>query len=229
MSNTNLIKNFQEDYSIFDLKLKTMYKSKNFFKIINFIGLLFFVGLINAQNIDIKILRDIHVNRNTSLDPTFKAITNSAIPISVTTPLIIYSVGLIKKDSTIKKQAIFIGESFLVSAFITTALKHTVKRDRPFDVYPDIEKETSAPGYSFPSGHTSSAFATATSLSMTYPKWYVIAPSFVWASAVGYSRMHLGVHYPSDVLAGAIIGSGSAYLSYKMNKWINKKRTNKEK
>jgi membrane-associated phospholipid phosphatase len=39
--------------------------------------------------------------------------------------------------------------------------------------------------------------------------------------------MHLGVHYPSDVIAGAIVGSGSAYLSYKMNKWINKKRLKK--
>ena len=64
---------------------------------------------------------------------------------------------------------------------------------------------------------------------MEYPKWYIIAPSFAWASAVGYSRMHLGVHYPSDVAVGAIIGSGSAYLSYKANKWINKKRVNKQK
>lgn len=78
-----------------------------------------------------------------------------------------------------------------------------------------------------PSGHTSTAFATATSLSLAYPKWYVVAPSFVWAGAIGYSRMHLGVHYPSDVLAGAIVGSGSAYLTYKANQWINKKRKKK--
>ncbi|MFV5689602.1 phosphatase PAP2 family protein [Flavobacterium sp. ZT3R25] len=193
--------------------------------------LLFFLWITfgNAQNIDINILRDINGNRNKNLDPTFKFVTNTAVPFSVATPIIIYSVGLIKKDSTIKKQAIFIGETFLVSAFITTALKHTVKRARPFDTYSDIEKETSAPGYSFPSGHTSLAFATATSLSMAYPKWYVIAPSFVWAGAVGYSRMHLGVHYPSDVLAGAIIGSGSAYIAYKANKWLNRKRSKKDR
>lgn len=203
-----------------------MNKRINLLKIVNFIGLLFWVSLMNAQNIDITILRDININRNTSLDPTFKVITNSALPITVATPLIIYSVGLIKKDSTIKKQALFIGESFLVSAFITTALKYSIKRERPFKSYPDIEKATSATGLSFPSGHTSVAFSTATSLSMEFPKWYIIAPSFVWATAVGYSRMHLGVHYPSDVVAGAIVGSGSAYLSYKMNKWINKKKRN---
>ena len=206
-----------------------MNKRNHFWKIINFIGLLFSVSIMNAQNIDINILRDINVNRNTSLDPTFKVVTNSALPISVATPLIIYSVGLIKKDSTIKKQALFIGETFLVSAFITTALKYTTKRERPFSTYPDIEKVTAGPGYSFPSGHTSVAFATATSLSMEYPKWYIIAPSFAWASAVGYSIMHLEVHYPSDVVAGAIVGSGSAYLSYKMTKWINKKRSEKHK
>ncbi|MDD2675798.1 MAG: phosphatase PAP2 family protein [Flavobacterium sp.] len=190
---------------------------------VNLIVLLFCMTFVNAQNIDINILRDINVDRNMNLDPTFKLVTNSAVPISVATPIILYSVALIKKDSTIKKQAIFIGETFLVNAFITIALKHTIKRSRPFETYPDIEQAASSLGKSFPSGHTSLAFATATSLSLASPKWYVIAPSFVWAGAVGYSRMHLGVHYPSDVLAGAIIGSGSAYLSYKVNKWINKK------
>jgi membrane-associated phospholipid phosphatase len=74
--------------------------------------------------------------------------------------------------------------------------------------------------YSFPSGHTSDAFALATSVTVAYPKWYIIAPAFTWATAVGYSRMHLGVHYPKDVIAGAIVGAGSAYLSCKINKWL---------
>ncbi|MFV7234883.1 phosphatase PAP2 family protein [Flavobacterium sp. ZB4R12] len=204
-----------------------MKNKKKVFAKVNLIVLLFCMTFVSAQNIDINILRDINVDRNKNLDPTFKLVTNSAVPFSVATPLIIYSVGLIKKDSTIKKQAIFIGETFLVNAFVTTALKHTVKRNRPFETYQDIDKATTSLGDSFPSGHTSLAFATATSLSMAYPKWYVIAPSFVWASAIAYSRMHSGVHYPSDVVAGAIIGSGSAYLNYKVNKWINKKRSKK--
>ena len=206
-----------------------MKNKRNVFKASYLAVFLFCITFLNAQNADINILRDINVNRNTSLDPTFKIITNSAVPISVATPIIIYSVGLIKQDSTIKKQAIFIGETFLVSAFVTTALKHSIKRERPFDTYSDIDNATSAPGYSFPSGHTSTAFATATSLSMAYPKWYVIAPSFVWASALGYSRMHLGVHYPTDVFAGALVGSGCAYITYRANKWLNKKRSKKER
>jgi membrane-associated phospholipid phosphatase len=74
---------------------------------------------------------------------------------------------------------------------------------------------------SFPSGHTTHAFVLATSVSLVYPEWYIIAPSYIWAGAVGYSRMHLGVHYPSDVWAGALIGSGSAYLCHQINQKIN--------
>jgi membrane-associated phospholipid phosphatase len=190
---------------------------------------LFFLGtiLVNAQNIDINLLRDIHINRNEKLTPTLKFVTHSVAPLSMATPILLYSVGLIKKDSTFKKQAIFIGESVLVSGFITYALKHSVKRARPYESYLDIERDAATDTYSFPSSHTSMAFATATALSMAHPKWYVIAPTFVWAGAVGYSRMHLGVHYPSDVVAGAIIGSGSAFLSYKINKWVNKKKYKK--
>lgn len=192
-----------------------------------FFSLLFSINL-SSQNIDIRLLREINLNRNKSLDGTFRGITHSLIPVIIGTPAVVYSVGLIKKDSTLKQKGIFIGEAILVSGFISTALKYSINRERPFATYTDIEKATGGGTPSFPSGHTSDAFATATSLSITFPKWYVITPSFVWASAVAYSRMHLGVHYPSDVLTGAIIGSGSAYLSYKLNKWVNKK-INKEK
>ena len=171
-----------------------------------------------SQNLDIDLLRKINLERNPALDPTFKFITNSVSPIGLGAPLIVTSIGFIQNDKSIKNKGIFIGGTLLTSAIVTTTLKFAIDKDRPFVTYPDIQKLTSAGSPSFPSGHTSEAFATATSLSIAFPKWYVIAPSFIWASAVGYSRMHLGVHYPSDVLVGALIGSGSAWLCHELNK-----------
>lgn len=196
-------------------------------KVIGFFVFFFYVSIIHAQNVDIDVLKKININRNTSLDGTFKSISQSAVPISVATPILIYTLGLINNDSVAKQKALFIGETFLASAFITVVSKKIIKTDRPYDTYPMVQPVVSEASYSMPSGHTSTAFATATSLSLAYPKWYVVAPSFVWAGAIGYSRMHLGVHYPSDVLAGALVGSGSAYLTYKANQWINKKRKKK--
>lgn len=179
-----------------------------------------------SQNIDINVLRDINLNRNRQLDGVFKGITNSAAPVAIGTPIILYGISLLEKDSVNRQKAIFIGVSVISATAIATILKYAVNRPRPFITYPYLEKLSDGGSPSFPSGHTSDAFVLATSVSMAYPKWYVIAPSFLWAGAVGYSRMDLGVHYPSDVLAGALLGTASAYLCYKANEWIhlNKKK-----
>ncbi len=168
---------------------------------------------VTAQNWDIDLLKKINLERNKSLDPSFKFITNSVSPMSIGAPIATLGIGIIKKDSSLKSKGMFMVEALCVNAFTTTALKLAFKRDRPFVTYPFLDKQAEAGSYSFPSGHTSTAFTLATSLSMAFPKWYVVVPSYVYACAAGYSRMHLGVHYPSDVLAGAIVGMGSAVLS----------------
>jgi membrane-associated phospholipid phosphatase len=196
-------------------------------KVIGFFVFFFYSSTIQSQNVDIDILKKININRNTSLDGTFKSISQSAVPISVATPLLIYSLGMINNDSVAKQKALFIGETFLVSAFITVVSKKIIKTNRPYETYPILQPLVSEASYAMPSGHTSTAFATATSLSLAYPKWYVVAPSFIWAGTIGYSRMHLGAHYPSDVVVGALVGSGSAFLCYKANQWINKMRKKK--
>lgn len=173
-----------------------------------------------SQNWDIDLLRQINVNRNKNIDGAFLFTTNSVTPVTIATPVLITGIGLLKHDSLLIRNGLYIGASILVAGGISTVLKYGIKRERPFYTYPEIEKLTSAGSPSFPSGHTSDAFSVATSLSLAFPKWYVIAPAFVWAGAMGYSRMHLGVHYPSDVLAGALIGAGSAYACHKLNYWL---------
>ena len=190
-----------------------------------FILALFLSWNVCSQNWDIDLLKEINLERNKSLDPTFKFITNSVSPISLGAPIAVLGLGMIQKDSSLKSKGIFMVEALCVNALTTTALKLAFKRDRPFVTYSFLDKQADAGSYSFPSGHTSSAFAFATSLSLAFPKWYVIAPSYVYACAAGYSRMHLGVHYPSDILAGAIVGAGSAFLSnYLQQKFVNSRK-----
>ena len=191
----------------------------------------------NSQNIDIEILREINLNRNRKLDQSFVAITNTLKPVTTAIPIGMACIGLIKKDTAMIRSVLVIGASSLIQGIITASLKKTVHRPRPYVTYPEIENFAD-PRYnitplnynsgdyeSFTSGHASGAFAFATSLSLEYPKWYVILPSYAWASAVAYSRLDIGVHYPSDVLMGAVFGAGSAYLCHYLNKKLFKHST----
>jgi membrane-associated phospholipid phosphatase len=188
---------------------------------------LFFLipGVVLSQNIDIRLLRAINSEQTLNTDKYFRFISNSDSYAVFGTPIVLAGAGLIRNDDKMVRNAFVVAAASIVNAGITYALKYTINRPRPFETYPDILKKAEAGSPSFPSGHTSSAFATATSLSLSYPKWYIIVPSFAYAGTVAYSRMYLGVHYPSDVAAGALIGAGCAYLTYKVNKaMLNKKK-----
>ncbi len=118
--------------------------------------------------------------------------------------------GLVGNDRRMRENALYVASSTAISYGLTELLKLIVKRPRPYMQNIRIVPVYRAMGTSFPSGHTSSTIATATALSMAYPKWYVIAPAFLWAGSVSYSRMYLGVHYPTDVSGGALLGAGTA-------------------
>lgn len=171
---------------------------------------------LQSQNADIRILRDIHLPVNTGLDRSMKVVSGSVLPAMVITPVSILIYNRQTTGSfTEKKEPYIIAASMVASSALTIGLKYGVNRTRPFVTYPDIQQRDPHAGpYSFPSGHTSSAFALATSLTFCYQKWYVALPAFAWAVTVGYSRMRLGVHFPTDVLAGAIIGAGCGAASY---------------
>lgn len=178
-------------------------------------------GQVYSQNIDIRLLRSFNSAETLPSDRFFQFMSNSDAWIVAGLPAGMAAAGLIKHDDKLFRNACVTVAATLVNAGVTTALKYSVNRDRPFISYPDITKKSAAGSPSFPSGHTSSAFATATSVSLAYPKWYIIAPAYTWAGTVAYSRMDLGVHYPSDVFAGALIGSGCAWLTYAVNKKLN--------
>lgn len=179
-------------------------------------------SFLNAQNFDIELLRSINLNRNTSLDPSMQLISNSEGVIGVGIPISVVLIGFAKKDEKLFENGVNMSLALVANTLNTVVLKRTINRARPAATYPEIEAYESERNFSFPSGHTSNAFCTATSLSLNFPKWYVMLPSYTWAASVAYSRMHLGMHYPSDVLMGAIVGAGSAYVTFKANQWLKK-------
>lgn len=175
-----------------------------------------------SQNVDIRLLRSVYSSKQLAADNFMKLVSDSNNGIVLGVPVSIGIAGLIKHDEKLINSACQIVVANAINLGVTYALKYSINRDRPFLTYPDIKNKANEGSPSFPSGHTSSAFATATMLSLNFPKWYVIVPSYLWAGTVGYSRIYLGVHYPGDVLGGIITGAGSAYLTYKLNKWLKK-------
>jgi len=183
---------------------------------------------VQAQNADINLLKSINNNESSFKNSFFKADAQSVTIINIAAPAALFIAGELKHNKQLKKDALYMTGAFVLSSVITQATKRIVKRERPFDKYSFIVKRSSGGGYSFPSGHTSAAFTTATSLSLLFPKWYVVVPAFLWAGSVGYARMYQGVHYPSDVLAGAFVGAGSAWLGWKVQKWMDHKHHTKK-
>jgi membrane-associated phospholipid phosphatase len=182
-----------------------------------------------SQNGDINLLKKINGTYTTGGGKFMTFITDSDNPVTFSIPVGLFVAGAIKKDKDLRWKGYEHLASTAVGGIFTASLKFAFNRPRPKKTYPnDIVQYTKAGSYSFPSGHTSQAFATATSISLLYPKWYIIAPAYLWASGVGYSRMYLGVHYPSDVLAGAFLGSASAIGTHYLFKFIRKKYDSKE-
>jgi membrane-associated phospholipid phosphatase len=184
---------------------------------------------LQAQNIDIDLLKQFHGQRNTNLDMPMKYLSEAAPYAYIATPFLYYGMGLLKHNKELKQKGFqqFVGLG--ITTVATYSLKRIVDRPRPGASYPmHISPVIPLYQHSFPSGHSSSSFWWATSMTMAEPKWYVYVPAFAIAGTVAYSRMHMGVHYPSDIAAGAVLGVGSALVSKRITTLLQKnKRTSK--
>lgn len=98
-----------------------------------------------------------------------------------------------------------------ISQSITYGLKSLLSRERPYNILQNLNTfGITLKDYSFPSGHTSASFSIAMTIALNVPKLSILV--FTVALLIGISRIYLGVHYPTDVLAGMILGIGSALL-----------------
>lgn len=100
---------------------------------------------------------------------------------------------------------LLVAATSITTSLLNALFKYAVQRERPptviLDPKPLMEVPTTS---SFPSGHTSTSFACAYVISTLAPRLTI--PVFVLAALIGFSRVYVGVHYPLDVVAGAIFG-----------------------
>ena len=181
----------------------------------------------NFRNLDVGILKFIYESRIAALDSSFVIFTDTAALVAFGLPATLIIFSSLTKKSLLLKEAAYIFISVALSAILANVLKYSIDLPRPYVLYPFIEKLGSGGSPSFPSGHTADAFAFAMAASLVWRKWQIVIPVFIWAALVGYSRMCLGVHFPSDVIAGALIGIICANGSYWFWTW-RKTKKNKE-
>jgi membrane-associated phospholipid phosphatase len=120
------------------------------------------------------------------------------------------------------RPGIYLGLSFLVSGLTVQILKRFVFEDklRPIPYFEDLGIDIITSGYdgpllySFPSGHTTTAFACFIGISFLVKQWYLKVLLLLVAISVGYSRVYLAVHFPIDVVAGSLLGVLSSYIFY---------------
>lgn len=110
------------------------------------------------------------------------------------------------------------GAAFLVHGLLAFAaerasywvLKNSLRRKRPAQALPGFRSHIIASDeFSFPSGHTSAAFLFATIVVLHFGP--VFLPLYCWSASVAMSRIYLGVHFPTDTVMGALLGTGIAY------------------
>ncbi len=114
-----------------------------------------------------------------------------------------------------RKAGILVGFSLLGSLLVNNiVLKNAVARIRPYEVVDGLQLLVrKATDFSFPSGHTGSSFAAAVMMCLVLPKRYGI-PALIYAFLMGFSRLYVGIHYPTDVLTGALTGTLCAFIVY---------------
>lgn len=136
-------------------------------------------------------------------------------------------------NSNIKSDAKNLGvmylENCLLAMAVTDLIKSRVSRKRPFVYNPEVEislKKKHIATRSFISGHTTMAFSSATFLSKVYCDYFprsnkrkvVVGGSLLLASTVGYLRYDAGYHFPTDIIAGAAVGSFIGYIVPEIHK-----------
>lgn len=133
-----------------------------------------------------------------------------------------------KGPPSLRKFMVLLIPAIILSDTIPTyVLKPLFERTRPFLVIPDVRVLVDTERvslYSFPSNHASNIFCVASLLCWSFPNKIIIPASLLMACLTAFSRIYVGVHYPMDVAAGAVLGIAIASAFYWGNRWLEKRK-----
>jgi hypothetical protein len=167
--------------------------------------------VVQAMNWDASIVYDL--NQHSQMKALSHVVSDALYPISGAMPLGFYVGGVFAKDRYAVETGLMLTAVEISTFLSVVALKQLIARDRPYVAYPnDIKGGEDDPLKSFPSGHSAFTTALTTFISLRYPHWYVIAPLSLYTVYTYYARINLGMHYPTDIIAGAIIGGAFGIL-----------------
>jgi undecaprenyl-diphosphatase len=173
------------------------------------------------QEIDLRVLGWLNSHHVPGSVPVLQFVSDAATFVSIAMCLIVLFMAWYRKSKPMFHNFIMMAVTLILAALMIQFMKGIIDRERPFLTYPFIIKLSSGGDSSFPSGHSMEAFAMAMLLTMLFRNWRLIIPVYLWAMLIAYSRVALGVHYPSDVLGGVVTGTIIGWLIpvfYKM-KW----------
>lgn len=173
----------------------------------------------STATLDYRVLKSLQENRTEGWNRHWVMVSNT-FALSPLAPLGFAVGGAFTSNDPLQRNLLYANAmescgAYMLCMGVTMGMKAIVNRPRPWVAYEgDLVCLQPVRSASFPSGHTSSVFVTATSLTLMYPRWYVAVPAYLWAGSVAFSRLYIGAHYPTDVLAGAAIGTGCALLAH---------------
>ena len=181
------------------------------------------------DNLDVNLFRSINKNRSKFKDAVLPIVDRSGPPMGLVYPITSIVYGRSSKNYYDENSGYLLGIAEGLNFCLTFGTKYIVKRKRPYaglkNVYHKEIQRTDP--YSFPSGHTSIPFTIAALYNMRYPKYpQIYVPMYVYSLIVAYGRPYFGMHYPSDLLGGMVVGAGSAAIIFSLRSNLFKFKNN---
>lgn len=181
------------------------------------------------DNCDVKLFRSINNYRTPFLNSFLNITDRSMLPVSIAVPAGLLLYGRLNDKTYEENTGYLMGISLFTNTAVTIGLKYLINKPRPYAVlsnvhYSKAHMETTP---SFPSGHTSTTFAVSTMLALRYPKYpQAYIPVYLWSLIIAYGRPYWGMHYPTDLLGGAVVGTLSSVFIFSIRRELFKLKNN---